>query len=1627
MSLGFGRGPYSLTPWASTHAPQVTEVLTLSEGLSIGESVNLPVVLTLEEGMSPFVANATDNLSLSESFSNSAQYGVTVSEIMSLYEYNRAASFRVIPQNGNLLEVEFPDEMQLEGLLDPIRYTLRGQGIALTIETVTSIVTVKQSGTGTSVGSGFSSTTYDTLTGQFNPSHKGEYLHFGTESFRILDGLGSVVSLDRSFPSGPSAWSHTSAATGVTLKVTESTLGRSYTLGADGLRRRYDGSFFSASADFTGLGEKPRVVSVDFLDSSSVRVLFSEGMRVDAELVDPSEYSFTGPSDVEILNVTTEGPQALILRTSGFLPGVSYTLVVNAVGTPKDVAGNPIDPVFNTAVFTTTTPILSKSIFTDRGPIAKPKLVLHSGVNGSIQTTTTRWFGVVTTNEVRLPGAVLTSAVVGTYLKLDSSVNRGEYRILSYVGDKVTVSANLRLPDASNGSLTWEVFDPRAGEIADDPSDVVVRVNGSPVVPTAVIGLLGQVILPSQPSSSDTVEVDYSFIESPTVEIRRLNSKEFCLNSWNSDNNKLGVSQHKYRYRNVLPGKGGYNAATITAKTAEPLSRNTYYKAFERVYTATLNDPGTLRLNTPVNRVSYPATRRSLTETSVLYSGSVLPELDGWERKGFGQASIGSGSLVFKDVGATPVFWTRSVDITYNHVLAMSWRIQVTSTTPQGVFTGVAVGWSGPLHGVVLGFLVDGGVKKVGFLRAGGDPSDIGSWYGTPTGNTFGPLPAPLDWSLLRSYRLLRDKVGNLKFYVDGNLSPTLVGLEGYGPKLSDLVSPFDEIQGAFFGSLSKAAICEGDMDFVRYLVLPTNTQESAPQVECNFEGTDYPEVALTPWTPIGGYGTANVQNSNLVLDSYHGEVSSLGAVEGAYKGFVRLEPLLPSAYEWDVDFSLSLRTSTFGVTPNGVTLAVDDGTYLTQVSFLSSVAQAKYSYVGDKLPPAPWLSLGSATAEVVGRTLRLTDASFVDGRVFALEDQESLASPNRVLAPSLDFFVEARVQVSSYNPDGSGFCGVTFDAYDGNRVIGVLLRESGGVREVAFHSDGTVLSSFQYEWFQGRPVTLKVRKNLVGDLVTLVVDNVVLGTLAYSAFSVGSGNATLSFGSATAISSSSHSVVDWNHVNCWGTYPSSQQRYVGIWKGTNTGTLRDYFLPLKADTFVRVAGNTLTSVGVDFGVLGVAIGDSVILDSGLNVGVHEVSGVSGETILLTQTLLTEGETRVRVPAETDWSQPKKYRALRDGSGNLTLSVEGQVVIRLDYGVLNLPSSASGIFSSLASGLPSIAWGAFQGGELSQAGWDFVRYVFRSSSADPSRIVPKLGTLNQRNVISSPEHLKGEVAHGHTQYSSASTGVPYPWHEYVRDVNSKAFTQLWEGTPLVPSTQAYEVRRPTPRVTFVHGLNNPSDVLNGSSYLNAAETQIQIVVPKDVLYHNLVVEETSSGERDVLTIAGDNGLSSLGTLQWQKDVCLHYTADNLPELDSSFVTPWVLESDVPGSVSATVFGGALTYGVGVTPTNTLYRNATPLTDPVSLNSKVEFRLRVLEDTTLGTGDSGIRFGFSALGLTAALSFVAAPNGIREVQLLDLATNEVLTSTPFDYLDGEYHVYRLTKNAERGTLDFVLDP
>jgi hypothetical protein len=1147
----------------------------------------------------------------------------------------------------------------------------------------------------------------------------------------------------------------------------------------------------------------------------------------------------------------------------------------------------------------------------------------------------------------------------------------------------------------------------------------------------------------------------------------------------------------------------------ISARLGQPLLRDIRYRAYERAYTATLNDPNRLVLNVPTEKIAYPPLARVLETSFIRYEATVLPDNDPdpWLRHGLGTAVIQDGSLVIQDTtdgpfpGGQPLFFTKRVDLTFDHVFAMAFRVTVSaSAASDGVFTGVAAGYSDGNKVASVGFLIDGTTKKIGFRKrgAGEGPSLITAWtgglnnVGEPSGTA-----VEFDWSTIHSYRLSKDLAGNIRLFVDGEVVELLRVTPDELPFLEELGGPFDEIQGVSFGSFSRPAKNESTWDFVRYQIIPTNPLQTAPSSFASYEAADLPENATPPWTPVGYHGTETTLSSNLLLlDSTSATTEAteeaVGLVGGDFRGFMRLEPLLAASSDVVVDWGLQVRTLTSGINPDAITVAIDDTNRLTQVSFFQDESAPKFSYGGRSFPgdstPIPWQSMGTATATMLGRLLKITDTTATSGLVYYIDDNTTSTSPDRA-AGNDSWIMEFRVQVESYTADPMGFCGVAGQVYDSLRAVGLIFEEISGVRYASLASDGTFVTGgrFAFEWNDATPHTYRVVKSALGSLVSLFIDAIYIGSVPYANFTIPPPLlfGVYSFGSSTAASTTSTSVSIWNYFNVWKVV--SSRRYVGIWKGFDRAALTGYHLPLKASgRLANAVGNTLTDPGANFIAAGVAVGDRLIIDDGPNKGTYIVASVVGSTALTLQaTVLTPiavdltEEVRIteslatmfpsnldlrdgpvgisesvnmgeivaappmpapptsfgvtptlvdyRIPKETDWSGMHTYRVLRDPGGGVALFFDTDPVPLLRTSYDEMPPSSASIFNGIASGISAIAFGAFDPTNLSQTSWDFVRYGITRSPVE-QRIVPAKHVLNQRNVMCSPEHLSTPLAHTHTNYFSSSTGIPPQTDpDLLRNPALVAYTRLNQGTPIVPLTQSSDVQVPLPVLESVSGLNRPEDVLNsdGDFTLTDASVRIRLVVPDNVLYNSLQIIEETEGEPDHLAPACDV-LTSLGTLSWQNEVCLKYDGAVLPENDVLAGTPWVLVSDQPSEVTTFASSGILTYATSATGTRTAYRNNTPLTDAIGLPNEIKFKIRVANDASAGVGDSQIRFGFSAPSMTLGLGLVTTPFGERYVFIYDLASQSIVGGMTFDFLDGAYHTYRIVRDPSAGFVDLFID-
>ncbi len=1788
------------------HVVVASDTVTLSDFVSFGgthEVVDVGDTVTISDATLVSIGSATG---LSDSVTLSEDLSVTHGSVQS---------------TNSVISAFFNTGMRVDGAVEPSNYLIIPQAgaFAFTILGISPIVLTLATGShATVVNTGsLTSFTIQFGDGTFSAGNVGDYVSLASMAntisyLRVVSVISSNrIIVDRPLvaddpQNGHIPWGHTGPLVGVSITTTKQTNNGHYSYVFQGLTTSA-GIAFETSGSFIAVATQPTVTNVTPLDEGQILVTFSETMLDDGYLTDPSEYSITGPTTVQIKSIQTPAPNQVALFTTGMGNG-SYMLTVNAMGTPHDLAGNPIDPTFNTAVFTSSVPLTARSIFVNQGPIAKAPDIYQTGTRATVLDPVT----------LNLADGNLNPSMIGLLLALSGGTKNGGTFLITAVpsATQAKVVASFALPDTT--VMAWSVFDPMDGQIADDPSDVTVTINGTPTLPVDVIGLLGQIVLASPPADGDTVLVDYNWVQNPVIDLRRLNSKEFRLNSWNRD---LGYtpdpSRHKYRFNNTLPvpseyivpvpimtgtgaqiltttefhlpgatltnpdvgltvriggvNGGDYTIATVINAThltvespvqiypdpgsgtlswevfdpnnlderaplAQPLQRDLKYRAYERAYTALLNDPSTLLLNSPNQKIAFPPLSRPLVPSFINYQATGLPQNDPvapWTLNGAGTVAIVNDELIVTSSSSgppfptgQPIFWTRPIDLTFPNVFATSWRLTINSDpTPEGVFTGVCSGFSNGEYCCVVGFLDNAGTHMIGILAAGAgnDPTQLTSWIGGLDSNS-NPTNAPVafEWDTTHSYRIYQDPTGNISVFCDGGVLATLFVGQASLPFLSELNEPFNQIQGVFFGALSRLAVSTSTWDFLRYQILPINPQQVAPSVYVTYAGTTTPEAASQPWTPLGAHGTETIPHPGLlILDSTSATDQATemlsGLIDGDFRGFDRIEPLLAAASSIGLDVNVQLMTWTHGIAPNAVMVAIDDGAFLIQLCFFPSLGNALLSYGGRSFPedfqPYTWTKLGGQTSSLIGQYLEVTDTSTTDGLLYVIDDNPIPSATNRVVSALNDYILEFRAQVRAYTPDPGGFSGVNAEVYDSLRDLGMMLLDVSGTLYVALHSEGNVVSQFAFDWNDGDFHTYRMVKSTGGNLVSLFVDTNLIGTTPYSDFSTPSPTSpvgVVSFGSTTPLSSMSLSVVEWVYCNAW-RINSPAHHYIGLWKGYDPNALTGYHLPVKTTGVnARVAGNGLEDLNQNFVAAGVVPGDVLIIDVGPDMGVYEITSVaptvltvsiqttpptipastdilgvssfSGaaktgasasasivgsssisapavrDTSLVASAHLVANATvkehshallggaanftasatlnevsfspspfpvqpavvNYRIPLDVDWTVPHNYRIVRDPGGGVAVFVDdlNNAVIDIGYNNIDLPPSAVGLPDGINNGLGSIVWGAFDPTNLSETAWQYVRYGITRPVTEAA-IVPPHQVLNQRNIVQSYERHTSNLPHTLTDFWSESEGItPQTTDPSFLDLPAVvAYTQLNERTPLVPSTQTYEVRRPTPVLVPVVGFNNIHDLLNSPDFvMNESEQRIELIVPPDVIYNSLQIIENDTGDSNLIAPFNDESQPySYGSINYQDTVCLTYDAQTLPEQDPTAITPWTFYADYPGNVIRGVSGGVLTYGTNSGGARTIYSNSTPLPDAPSLTSQVTFTLKVLADTTMGLGDTQIRLGLSAPGMTASLAFVTMPSGQRYVLIVDQNSGTILGGIRFDYLDGAYHTYRIVRN------------
>lgn len=1236
--------------------------------------------------------------------------------------------------------------------------------------------------------------------------------------------------------------------------------------------------------------------------------------------------------------------------------------------------------------------------------------------NSHVQTSATVHNSSDVTNVVSAPSSTnLTSAILMINRlvehfelhRINSSVHvKPDYVNITTLGPVVPIIGSGSLV----GPLTWTIFDPRIGQIADEPSDVNVMVNGTSVSIDAVFGLLGAVVLTAKPTHLSTVTIDYDYLQNPPIQFEKLNSSEFNLNQ-GGNRNKSGLPNRKYRARSSILNPKNLSIPTVKS-SIKPKLVGWKCKSFERCYTATLNDPNTLLLNVPTNKLSYPVLQASVYEKVIRYDPVTFPQnsTDPWTLKGTSSGlklNLEPSELLITDsdassgVNSSPAFFTHDIDISFKSYVSAAFRSNVYSWSLDGVFTGICFGISTGSKVSVIGFLVtDANNLSSGILLANNlkkkfnshitqlsvhpildtidsvsiaDATDLPSLiilanslrvaYGAhvlkygidnvhqnfdpQTGiNSVAPktqaealsilndirvklnihltsvnvhanndtvnytdqikqigiltnrgLPQfdtswdsyANDWTSYKTYRIFQDSDGNPSLFLSGDVTPIVSTNVSNLPSISSLDGRFDPLQQIFFGTIGKPTTSVVGWSFIRADINPVDSNQIGDNKSVNYQPTVVPELDTTaPWIVVGQGGYDRISTNQLVVDSTASapaqNVAALGLSSGAYRGFLRFEPITTFRSSLSFEFTANVGYYTFSLdnkssgvfidddmfsshlvflqstpTPAKVTgsaygpfttlntaidtltISIDSGDPITisfvgaantasstiisiinasvgftfasnnaadtvpntRISFTSSTSgidskikiisgtavlklgftagtyigldsnpEPKISWFGENAPEFDiplWTKSGSQTSQMLFRTLRITDAGYFDFLTYSLADQNVTL---QTFGPTCDWKFDARLTVQSYTIGASigskAFCGVLINIDEGTLGKNLELHLTKDLNNITYASilsfnnstnSLTNIVSVPFAWDDKKPHTFNVFTSKLANTMILMIDGVVMTTFQYSSLLSGTVGPSLSFGSGGLAIANIDLKTAKSTVD-WHSVSIFRDQKVS----DPTAASRRY-------------------IGLYKG------GDEKSLSS---YYLHQV----------------------------DWASLHTYRIVRDPSSTVSVYLDGAKVpvISVNYDILSLPSVASSFLKGMTGGRPTIAFGSFSPYEIDRTNWTGIRYSIGKLSIT-NRLVPPHQSINQANVVVSPDHLTTKTSHSHFGFKVYSEGTPID--DFMSLSTEKAFLTLGEGTPPVSMTQDLESRGglvqsfvPVGDVSSVSFVNQPGFLSN---------------------------------------------------------------------------------------------------------------------------------------------------------------------------------------------------------------------
>jgi len=566
---------------------------------------------------------------------------------------------------------------------------------------------------------------------------------------------------------------------------------------------------------------------------------------------------------------------------------------------------------------------------------------------------------------------------------------------------------------------------------------------------------------------------------------------------------------------------------------------------------------------------------------------------------------------------------------------------------------------------------------------------------------------------------------GNATVILGGTVSgqiATVSALPPY-PAQTALLLPAATKGRSFWGSASRRATNSSIWDLAQYASNPERlvytVQGLTVQSEMNVVPTQDPN---DPWYVVGGFGYAQVDatGDSVVLKS-----TSASATIDQEFSYRRMEPYLSTKVNTDAEVKFQVESGILGA--GDAQVVIKDGVREARLSTLLYTQNGVRRALVTDLPQvslsgllaptsAGWAKGPSFTLPdplVRGQTLVVTKSASTEG-VW----QAALATP--ILADYEGLISEARFSVES-STVGSWGVGVVVAANVPTTTTTVrYVALTLGANALILRSASAAVQTISFAWDDGAAHTYRLLSDPGADIVVVVVDDVVVGSAALSAF-------PSSTGSATAF------------VGAWGS---------GVCSFTLHSTSA---VPLRPKA---KSGSTL---GRTFGIL-------------LRDGASDPDDIDSYRIPRADSTQALNSSLTALPVQMDWQTLLHVRLYLDPTWGVSL-------YRPD---IALPPGASEDFATDTTNITSawatveyaqlpvstqyrgsVEFGALDSRSITQQRWGYVRYRIRGD-IDGFGIAPQGMVLNRSFTMTSGEFLFDVTPEYATINSRTSTLVYLP-------------------------------------------------------------------------------------------------------------------------------------------------------------------------------------------------------------------------------------------------------------------------